>query len=263
MRFVLLAGLCNTCSIFNLLLPSGTFASTTSPRLRPRTAVPTGARMEIRPLEAFAFSGNTSIYRTLLPLVKSPFLRLKILFCPIWLDTPTTAILGFWSRRRPTLCRLHKSCDLPNAAKRQRLVFVTFHTLNSSSSGAATLIISSGCQKKRQHASSGRMNWRSGGAVGTRPNQIFLPGGNVSNGANNLRFSGRRIASRTAGFPVVTLQDRPFLRPREGYWKTIEEDFHWHLEVLPQVIGLTGFERASWFFYNPVSPELATRCLSG
>ena len=61
----------------------------------------------------------------------------------------------------------------------------------------------------------------------------------------------------------LALQDRPFLRPREGYWKTIEEDFHWHLEVLPQVIGLTGFERASWFFYNPVPPELASRCLSG
>jgi hypothetical protein len=45
--------------------------------------------------------------------------------------------------------------------------------------------------------------------------------------------------------------------------KTIEEDFHWHLEILPQVIGMTGFERASWFFYNPVPPELAARCLSG
>ncbi len=33
-------------------------------------------------------------------------------------------------------------------------------------------------------------------------------------------------------------------------------------EVLPQVRGLTGFERASWFFYNPVPPELAARCLS-
>jgi len=60
----------------------------------------------------------------------------------------------------------------------------------------------------------------------------------------------------------LALQDRPFLRPREGYLKTIEEDFHWHLEILPQVIGLTGFERASWFFYNPVPPELAARaCL--
>src|ERR1039458_8916708 len=61
----------------------------------------------------------------------------------------------------------------------------------------------------------------------------------------------------------LSLQDRPFLRPRKGYWKTIEEDFHWHLEILPQLIGLTGFERASWFSYNPVPPETAARCLSG
>ena len=54
--------------------------------------------------------------------------------------------------------------------------------------------------------------------------------------------------------------------PEEGgsrrYWKTIQEDFHWHLEILPQLIGLTGFERASWFFYNSVPPETAARCLS-
>lgn len=70
---------------------------------------------------------------------------------------------------------------------------------------------------------------------------------------------------KTLGGPPynLALHDRPFLRPREGYWNTIEWDFHWHLEVLPQVIGLSGFERASWFFYNPVPPELATRCLSG
>lgn len=46
---------------------------------------------------------------------------------------------------------------------------------------------------------------------------------------------------------IISRQDRPFLRPPEGYWKTIEEDFHWHLDIPPQVIGLTGFERASWF----------------
>lgn len=73
-----------------------------------------------------------------------------------------------------------------------------------------------------------------------------------------------RLDTTLGGPPFnLALQDRPFLRPREGYWKTIEEDFHWHLEILPQVIGLTGFERASWFFYNPVPPELAARCLCG
>ncbi len=90
-----------------------------------------------------------------------------------------------------------------------------------------------------------------------------LGSGQVENLAAILRDVLQRL-DRTLGGPPynLSLQDRPFLRPRDGYWKTIEEDFHWHIEILPQVIGLTGFERASWFFYNPVPPELAVRCLS-
>jgi UDPglucose--hexose-1-phosphate uridylyltransferase len=61
----------------------------------------------------------------------------------------------------------------------------------------------------------------------------------------------------------LSLQDRPLLRPRVGYWNTIEDDFHWHIEILPQVARITGFEWASGFFYNPVPPELAARCLFG
>jgi hypothetical protein len=64
-------------------------------------------------------------------------------------------------------------------------------------------------------------------------------------------------------FPIELRSDSAIVASStEGYWKTIEEDFHWHLEILPQLIGLTGFERASWFFCNPVPPETAARCLS-
>jgi len=31
---------------------------------------------------------------------------------------------------------------------------------------------------------------------------------------------------------------------------------------LPQIVRVTGFEWASWFFYNPVPPEIAAQCLS-
>jgi UDPglucose--hexose-1-phosphate uridylyltransferase len=81
--------------------------------------------------------------------------------------------------------------------------------------------------------------------------------------AGMLRDVLQRL-DRTLGGPPynLSLQDRPFLRPREGYWATIEEDFHWHVQILPQIVRMTGFERASWFFYNPVPPELAARCLS-
>jgi UDPglucose--hexose-1-phosphate uridylyltransferase len=60
----------------------------------------------------------------------------------------------------------------------------------------------------------------------------------------------------------LSLHDRPFLRRRRDYWNTIEEDFHWHIEILPQMFRITGFEWASGFFYNPVPPELAARSLS-
>ncbi|HEY1261917.1 MAG TPA: DUF4921 family protein, partial [Terriglobales bacterium] len=72
-----------------------------------------------------------------------------------------------------------------------------------------------------------------------------------------------KLDSTLGGPPYnLVLQDRPFMRPREGYWQTIEQDFHWHIEILPQVSRITGFEWASGFFYNPVPPETAVRCLS-
>lgn len=81
--------------------------------------------------------------------------------------------------------------------------------------------------------------------------------------ASVLRLALWKLDDTLGGAPYnLSLQDRPFLRPREGYWTTIEEDFHWHLQILPQIIRTTGFERASWFFYNPVPPEIAARCLS-
>jgi UDPglucose--hexose-1-phosphate uridylyltransferase len=38
--------------------------------------------------------------------------------------------------------------------------------------------------------------------------------------------------------------------------------FHWHLQILPQIVRVTGFEWASGFFFNPVPPEIAAQCLS-
>jgi UDPglucose--hexose-1-phosphate uridylyltransferase len=78
-----------------------------------------------------------------------------------------------------------------------------------------------------------------------------------------LQGALQRLES-TLGEPPYNLflQDRPFLRPRKGYWETIEADFHWHLEILPQITHMTGFEWGSWFFYNAVPPETAARCLA-
>ena len=81
--------------------------------------------------------------------------------------------------------------------------------------------------------------------------------------ANILRDVLQRLDYTLSGAPYnLFVQDRPFLRPRDGYWQTIEDDFHWHLEILPQVVYVSGFEWASGFFYNPVPPEIAAQCLS-
>ena len=90
-----------------------------------------------------------------------------------------------------------------------------------------------------------------------------ISSGQIENLARILRDVLQKL-DRTLGGPPynLSLQDRPFLRPRAGYWNTIEDDFHWHLQILPQIVRVTGFEWASWFFYNPVPPEIAAQCLS-
>lgn len=53
----------------------------------------------------------------------------------------------------------------------------------------------------------------------------------------------------------------PFLRTREGYWKTINEDYHWHLEIYPYLMGLTGFELGTGSYIQPLLPEVCAKLL--
>ena len=57
------------------------------------------------------------------------------------------------------------------------------------------------------------------------------------------------------------LHTAPFRRERRGYWHTIDQDFHWHLEVMPRLTRVAGFEWGSGFYINPTSPEEAARFL--
>jgi len=47
--------------------------------------------------------------------------------------------------------------------------------------------------------------------------------------------------------------------PRQGYWQTIEDDFHWHIELLPRLVKTAGFEWGSGFYINPTPPEEAAK----
>jgi len=42
-----------------------------------------------------------------------------------------------------------------------------------------------------------------------------------------------------------------------GYWRTLEQDFHWHIEITPRLRGYTSFEIGSGFNINSIAPERA------
>ena len=46
---------------------------------------------------------------------------------------------------------------------------------------------------------------------------------------------------------------------RTNSWLTLEFDFHWHLEIVPRLTRIAGFEWGTGFYINPVSPEDSTR----
>ncbi len=71
----------------------------------------------------------------------------------------------------------------------------------------------------------------------------------------------------------LTLDDPPYnfvlhtcpsLHPRPGkpdYWGTIEYDYHWHLELVPRLTKIAGFEWGTGFYINPTPPEIAAEYL--
>lgn len=48
---------------------------------------------------------------------------------------------------------------------------------------------------------------------------------------------------------------------RRGYWKTIHDDFHWHIELFPRLTRTAGFEWGTGFYINPTAPEDAAKAL--
>ena len=57
------------------------------------------------------------------------------------------------------------------------------------------------------------------------------------------------------------LNDSPNLLPQSNYWKTIEQDYHWHIEITPRIHRSTGFELGTGFHINSFSPEKAASIL--
>ncbi|PYV53265.1 MAG: galactose-1-phosphate uridylyltransferase, partial [Acidobacteria bacterium] len=46
-----------------------------------------------------------------------------------------------------------------------------------------------------------------------------------------------------------------------GYWKTIDDDYHWHIEILPIVSARAKSYTFKEVYYSPVSSETAVKRL--
>ena len=50
-------------------------------------------------------------------------------------------------------------------------------------------------------------------------------------------------------------------KAKEGYWKTIEEDYHWYFQIAPRLSRDAGFEWGTGIHINPTPPEDAAQLL--
>jgi UDPglucose--hexose-1-phosphate uridylyltransferase len=48
---------------------------------------------------------------------------------------------------------------------------------------------------------------------------------------------------------------------RPGHWQTLPYDYHWHIEIIPRLTRMAGFEWGTGFYINPTPPEDAARYL--
>lgn len=72
-----------------------------------------------------------------------------------------------------------------------------------------------------------------------------------------------RMNKVLGNFPFnAILHTAPFRRrQKRGYWSTIEDDYHWHIEIMPRLTQVAGFEWGSGFYINPMAPEDACKAL--
>ncbi len=57
------------------------------------------------------------------------------------------------------------------------------------------------------------------------------------------------------------LHTGPVRWPRMGYWVTLDYDYHWHIEIMPKLTLVAGFEWGTGFYINPTIPEEAAEFL--
>src|SRR5208337_3944149 len=87
--------------------------------------------------------------------------------------------------------------------------------------------------------------------------------GNVTDLAALLRRTLQRIRSVTEAFHLVLHTSPNSQHPSSslGYWKTLDEDYHWHIEILPLIEAKARSYTFKEIYYSPVTSETAVKRL--
>jgi UDPglucose--hexose-1-phosphate uridylyltransferase len=78
-----------------------------------------------------------------------------------------------------------------------------------------------------------------------------------------LRRTLQRVRTVTEDFHLVLHTSPSSLHPSRslGYWKTIDDDYHWHIEILPIIGSKSKSYTFKEVYYSPVSSETAVKQL--
>ncbi|MBM4354761.1 MAG: DUF4931 domain-containing protein [Deltaproteobacteria bacterium] len=76
-----------------------------------------------------------------------------------------------------------------------------------------------------------------------------------------LRRMNRALDNPPYNFLLHTCPSVLSKSTRARWWETLEADWHWHLEILPRLTNVAGFEWGTGFYINPTAPEVAARYL--
>ena len=78
-----------------------------------------------------------------------------------------------------------------------------------------------------------------------------------------LRRTLQRIRSVTEDFHLVLHTSPSSIHPSKnlGFWKTIDDDYHWHIEILPVLSSKARSYTFKEVYYSPVSSEAAVKHL--
>jgi UDPglucose--hexose-1-phosphate uridylyltransferase len=87
--------------------------------------------------------------------------------------------------------------------------------------------------------------------------------GNLSDLAALLRRTLQRIRTITEAFHLVlhTSPNSQHQSESLGYWKTLDDDYHWHIEILPVIEAKAKSYTFKEVYYSPLTSETAVKRL--